>query len=142
MDVWHAFDYMPLDVICGYQFVDRPTHNQKNFRSIWWDKLHSQLQMVPKRNGLILMGDFNCQLSQIPSQSGAPQFHWNNEIQIGPLHSDQTDFARIIKDHALTSLATWNAKDGPSFAFDGHGSRIDHVFSSSNLRDAEAKHCK
>lgn len=136
------FDPRSLDIICGYQFVDHPNQSQKQNRQQWWDKLERQLQILPSRNGQLLLGDFNCQLPHIPGLSGPPQFWFQDSLISGPQHSDQSEFQRIIRDHTLVSLTTWNAKDGPTFRTDAAGSRIDHIFCNRGLADQSSKSCR
>eukprot|EP00438_Fugacium_kawagutii_P020881 Skav228301 [mRNA] locus=scaffold209:323073:334141:- [translate_table: standard] len=132
----------PLDIICGYQHVDHPSSSQRAARSSSWDQLHLSLQAVPRRNGCLLLGDFNCQVSPLPTQTGAAHFHVHGGLSTGPSYTDQHEFTRIVRDHDLVSLTTWNAKDGPSFLNDTHGSRIDHIFGNRLIVDRDAKSCK
>ena len=49
----------PLDLLCGYQFVDKRGPKCLQQREQWWGLLDRTLQSIPHRNLLLLMADFN-----------------------------------------------------------------------------------
>lgn len=133
----------PIDIICGYQFVAMPSQSQKDNRLNWWNKLWNKLSALltsfPNRNHVVLTGDFNCNLLRRAGHSGPAIHHHRQMTGPGTCHSDAADFARIVVDHDLVSLNSWNARDGPSFSNDHVSSRIDHVFCKRFQSDAASK---
>lgn len=73
-------DPRPVDVICGYGYIDHSAAARQTQRHAWWDLRRKKLQAVPRRNGVILMGDFNRQLSQLPNRSVTLQFHFHDAV--------------------------------------------------------------
>lgn len=103
-------------------------------------QLRALLTTIPRRNGLIVTGDFNCQLSPKVGQCGPAAFRWQGQMQTGTKHGDSAEFDQLIHDFALISNTTWDASQGPTFHHGSHASRIDHIFCSANLHDAVSKH--
>lgn len=129
----------PVDIICGYQHVYTPSQTQRANRMQWWHKLYSLLSSLPNRNHVVLTGDFNCNLEHRPGYSGPAIHRHRNANSPGTCHPDAAELTRIIVDHDLISLNSWNAQDGPTFCNDLASSRIDHVFCKRFQSDAASK---
>lgn len=128
-----------IDLICGYQYVYKPSSIQIQSRLKWWHALSDLIHGIPKRNGLVVTGDFNSQVAPLTGQCGPMEFRWNGRMQTGSQHSDSHELDRIIRDYGLISNTTWDSAQVPSFRDGSHASRIDRVFCSPNMHDALAK---
>ena len=129
----------PLDLLCGYQHVDKrgPTCLQK--RETWWANLDRTLQCLPHRNLLLIMADFNTNALQSKSHSGSEWYWWNNQLTRGSQHQDAGRFSALLRFHGLTTLNTWSARDGPTYINGAQSSRIDYACARLSQTDGQAK---
>ena len=130
-----------IDVINVYQFVSN--HSNLESRAEVWNLLQSLIQSIPKRNILILGGDFNCSLRQRSSSVGAGTFLNDHKRCFGSVHSDEDLFHSILKTHDIQALNTWSLQNTATYEFGLHRSRIDflcckRVHSDQTARDVHA----
>ena len=111
-------------------------------RKTWWTCLDRYLSTLPKRNVLLLAGDFNCSLPAAPGHVGCDGFLWKRIHQQGPSHPDSGDFLALVKAHHLVALNSWTHAQGPTFRGYNGCSRIDFSFTRLPLADGLAKDVK
>lgn len=129
----------PLDLVCCYQHTCLRTKPSMQLREQWWSQFDSLLRNLPRRNLLIVAGDFNCSLPFLKTLTGTDGFKWQSQTVKGPQHPDMGRFAEIVKTHGLTALNTWDATLGPSYINQDSGSRIDFAMTRLTSTDGEAK---
>ena len=126
-----------IDVLNVYQYIHAP-HTMMD-RQHLWTCLHEYLSKLPKRNGLLMMGDFNTSLQKRGQAVGLPQYQWMNSRASGPKHSDAEELYTLTQVYDLIALNTWTHQLGPTFQFGSQHSRIDYIFYKRHLVDATAK---
>ena len=127
-----SFDFLNV-----YQHIHAPQTmiDRQNF----WNQLHQYLSQLPKRNCLLLMGDFNTSLQKQNQSVGLPHYRWQHGRSTGPNHSDSDELLHLAQIYDLIALNTWQPGLGPTFQFGAQHSRIDYFFYRRHLVDACAK---
>eukprot|EP00438_Fugacium_kawagutii_P005137 Skav205556 [mRNA] locus=scaffold3886:24791:31069:+ [translate_table: standard] len=128
-----------LDTIHCCQYADRHDSKRKQERLSWWQDLNKLLSTLPKRNYILLQGDFNCSVHHCPGLVGLTTFHTETGTCSGPTHHDMQQFVQIIRQHKLVALNTWSQTQA-SYRHHNNFSRIDHVFTRLEHADTAAKH--
>lgn len=126
-----------IDIITGYQYVDDRTPSSKHNRSFFWDSLDKLLHSLPKRNTLVLAGDWSYSL-RIP-HTGCATFKHGDRRVAGPQHYDQAVFEQLLVTHSLVALNSFDAELGPTYVNHHHASRIDCVCARYPEADGQAK---
>lgn len=132
--------HRPLDIVAVYQYVDSGTKAQFDRRKQVWTTLHELLGKLPKRNLLLMCGDFNCSLPSTPRLVQFGHFMHSHCKQTGKQHKDMGLFAQALLDHHIVALNSWTSEHGPTLcSWDGPGSRIDFVCTRLHYADTMAK---
>ena len=114
-----------IDIVCGYQHVDKRGPQCLQRREHWWGSLDRTLQGIPHRNMLMLMADFNTNVPPCTSHSGSDQYWWHDKLVRGSQHQDAGRLISILRFHGLVVLNSWSSRDGPTYVHGQHSSRID-----------------
>ena len=128
-----------VDVIGCNQHAAQRTTRRLQLRQAFWKALDDYLQQLPKRNVLLMTGDFNCTALPMPGQVGHAAFRWKDHLHASAQHSDSAAFQTLIADHGVIALNTWNAAIGPSYINGSHASRIDFAFTRPMYADGPAR---
>ena len=115
----------PIDVVAGYQHTYNGTNACLKDRESWWTKLESLLNSVPKRNSLVLLGDFNTSLHQLSSHVGTSTFRWKGHLSQGTVHADTGRFMSLLRFFGLVALNSWSSALGPTYVHHDQASRLD-----------------
>ena len=125
------------DVLGFYQYVHRDEN--RVLRQQLLTQLKDYLGHLPKRNTLILAGDFNTSLTTMPGFVASATFQWKGGRTQGAQHSDTSDLMQVLQQHGLVALNTWNGNHGPTFVGPQHVSRIDFLLTRRQSADHAAK---
>ena len=129
----------PLDVIGCYQHTFVHQAPCKQNRNHWVRSLDTLLHDIPKRNNLVVLGDWNCSLPLTHPHIGVGDFVGSQGRLTGPTHPDWKLHLDLIQTHDLCGLNTWRTDSGPSCCTaKGDLSRIDYVFTRMRQSDREA----
>ena len=128
-----------LDILGCYQHVYKKDKEQLQKRDKFWQTLETQLTMLPGRNTVALMGDFNCSLPTSAGVSGPNSYTWNQQQAVGTCHPDSSRLLQVLRHGGLVALNSWNSKLGPTFVHLQSHSRIDYVCTRSQLADGRAR---
>ena len=120
-----------------YQYVHRD--DNRVLRQQLLTQLQDYLGHLPKRNTLILAGDFNTSLTTMPGYVASATFQWKGGRTQGAQHSDTSDLMQVLQQHGLVALNTWNGTHGPTFVGPQHVSRIDFLLTRRQSADHAAK---
>ncbi|OLP90272.1 hypothetical protein AK812_SmicGene28190 [Symbiodinium microadriaticum] len=90
-----------------YNFHPKASQDAKKIRAEIWSVLEAQLQRIPKRHTLLLVGDFNCPLKSYP-QAGP-----RTQAGSGTMPPDQARLQTIVEEHGLAHLNSWCRAAGP-----------------------------
>ena len=131
-----------FDLIGCYQFSQNSSSARKSERKQWWNCLDQYLGNLPKRNVVLLAGDFKCHLDAMPLQVGTDHFRWQNAWVRGASHEDTGIFQSIIRAHALNALNTWDSSLGPTYVHQAACSRIDYFLTRIPLAEGVSKSVK
>ena len=129
----------PLDVLAGYQHTYSNTGRCLKDRENWWMKLETILHSIPKRNSLLLVGDFNTSLHQVHSHVGTSDFRWQGTLCRGTAHSDTGRFMSILRFFGLVVLNSWSSALGPTYVHQDQASRIDFLCVRKHQADGLAR---
>ena len=113
------------DILNVYQHVGS-TKNLED-RDRIWQILNQTIQVFPKRNQLLLGGDFNCSLPHRSAAVGQGMFNFQNHRHTGTLHADVDSFHSLLKTNNLQALNTWSQPSEATFENGEVGSRIDFL---------------
>ena len=125
------------DVLGFYQYVHRD--DNRVLRQQLLTQLKDYLVHLPKRNTLILAGDFNTSMTTLPGFVASSTFQWKGGHTQGAQHSDTSDLMQVLQQHGLVALNTWNGTHGPTFVGPQHVSRIDFLLTRRHSADHAAK---
>lgn len=128
-----------IDLIAGYQFVDDRTPVSKTGRATFWDTLDRLLHALPKRNTLVLAGDWNCSVGNLPPHTACASFRHCGRRLEGPRHYDQEVFEQILSVHSLAALNCFDHRLGPTYVNQHQASRIDFICTRLPTADGLAK---
>ena len=125
------------DVLGFYQYVHRDENRVPRQQLL--KQLKDYLVHLPKRNTLILAGDFNTSMTTLPGFVASSTFQWKGGRTQGAQHSDASDLMQMLQQHGLVALNTWNGTHGPTFVGPQHVSRIDFLLTRRHSADHAAK---
>ena len=117
----------PMDLLACYQHTYTSTKECLQDRERWWGLLETVLHSLPKRNSLVLLGDFNCSVDYSPSIIGTSSFKWNGVLTQGSCHQDSGRFMGILRFFGLVVLNSWSSALGPTYKQHNAVSRIDYI---------------
>ena len=86
------FSQRCFDLVACYQHTFMTGKARLHDRQLWWRCLDKYLSTLPKRNVLLLAGDFNCSLPTVPGHVGSDGFRLNRSQHFGSAHPDIGDF--------------------------------------------------
>eukprot|EP00438_Fugacium_kawagutii_P035027 Skav228314 [mRNA] locus=scaffold3685:30397:36963:- [translate_table: standard] len=130
-------NHRDYDILNCYQHA--LTASSSGARQDFWQQLTHRLQLLPKRNMLLLTGDFNTTLCQTSSAVGHATFSYQNQRIVGSKHDDWQMFHNILTSHGLIALNTWNSHLGATYSFRHQHSRIDYMCVKQHHADTVAK---
>ena len=110
-----------------------------NERAHVWSLLRETLATLPRRNSLILAGDFNTSLHKRCSAVGLPTFLGDGDRRHGPIHSDAHHFHDLLQINHLAALNTWTHSLKATYTFEHRQSRIDYICIKQHLTDVSSK---
>ena len=114
-----------IDILNVYQHVHTTEHLET--RQHFWDRLNDQLTILPTRNILLLMGDFNTSLLHRSNAVGMGTFLGHGRQMAGTRHSDTDQFHQLLRQHSIVALNTWQTSLGPTYVHPNAQSRIDFI---------------
>ena len=143
----------PLDLLCVYQYA---WNTQKSFeetqgrkvdalvkqRQTIWNHIKRWLRRTPRRNGCLLLGDFNTPLFQSGLNVGHGLVPLSRVVQ-----TDQEVFQDVVQTPGCCALNTWSKAGKAARTFlpaNGHsesGAQIDFVIARGRLADGKANAC-
>ena len=129
----------PIDILACYQHTFNRTTTCLKARDTWWTLLNNVLHSLPHRHNLIMLGDFNCSLSEQTNAVGSPTFVWRQRRIFGTYHSDHSRFLQILRQHDLIALNAGSAALGPTFVHGDCASRLDYICVRRMFADQEAR---
>lgn len=131
------FSSRPIDVLACYQHTFAGPQSLPD-RDKWWTLLENTLQGLPKRNNLVMLGDFNCSLGHTGSNVGTTLFRWRGQLTAGKQHPDQGRFQSLLRFFGLVVLNSWSSGLGPTYVHDAKASRIDYLIVRKPHADGQA----
>ncbi|CAL1151582.1 unnamed protein product [Cladocopium goreaui] len=94
-----------LDILGCYQHVYKKDKEQLQKRDKFWQTLETQLTMLPGRNTVALMGDFNCSLPTSAGVSGPSSYTWNQQQAVGhAMQLRRQRFAETVQEAHAAAL--------------------------------------
>lgn len=129
----------PVDIIGVYQYPWNTSTVQKTRRIQVWSSLQQLLKVLPNRNTLCLLGEFNCSLPNFPRLVGQAHFWSKSGNKSGPQHGDMSTFSNMLTDFQLVALNTWTSTLGATSFSNSGSSRIDFVLVRQREADNQAK---
>ena len=128
-----------IDIVGCYQHTYTNTLICKQQRMHWIKTLDGLLYTLPKRNNLIVLGDWNCGLPQTLPFIGVTDFVGTQGRLTGPMHADHLQHLELVHGHDLCAINTWRHDTGPTCCTaKGDLSRIDFIFIRRKQADREA----
>ena len=129
-----------LDIICAYQWVrrDNTTRDTEQLRGKFWSVLSGLLAGLPRRNMLVLGGDFNSMVAPLPGLIG-------RGLLPHPTRKPEPEFLTVLEEHKLCLLNTWSKATPAVCATFRNGaivSQIDFVAVRRRNADALARRAK
>ena len=117
----------PIDVIGVYQAhaSSRVQGEPTNQRAHTFKALDDLLQTIPRRNQVIVGGDFNTTLPEIPHVCPASSLRWKGAVVPNHLTDDSHALAQTIAQHGLVGLNCWHQHACPTFVCRSHASGTD-----------------
>ena len=131
-----------IDILGCYQYTNHASQNRRQERMAWWNQLDNYIQHLPRRNTLLLLGDFNCSLPELPGLCGAPRYKWRAQLVTGAQHPDSSELCQVVKTHGLCVLNSWDATQGPTYFKDFAHSRIDFCMTRLSHADGASRQVK
>ena len=126
-----------IDIVNAYQHVH--AQDRLEDRTTFWTTLQTTLHQIPKRNNLIMLGDWNTSLTRSTTAIGLPTYVQDDRRCQGPQHSDSHVFHNILLQHDLIAVNTWQHGLGPTYRFQNKHSRIDYVICRPHFSDTTSK---
>ena len=126
-----------IDIVNAYQHVH--AQDRLEDRTTFWTTLQTTLHHIPKRNNLIMLGDWNTSLTRSTTAIGTTTYVHDDQRCQGPQHSDSHIFHNILLQHDLIAVNTWKHDLGPTFQFQNKHSRIDYVICRRHFSDRTSK---
>ena len=126
-----------IDILNVYQYVGVSANEEK--RQLIWDALQTTIHKFPKRNILILGGDFNSSLQHRSRSVGSGTFANEDKRTKGSTHSDDEVFHNLLKSLDLIALNTWNLDLSATYEHGLHRSRIDFLCCKRLHNDSTAR---
>ena len=129
----------PIDLVAVYQFMNDCSKSRLQQRQSVWSALDRLLYALPKRNTLLLTGDFNCNVQSFEPNVGWGSFYWQGTLHHSNRHSDVGSLMNLLREHGLVVLNSWNPKLGPTYKHGDHASSIDFMVTRLSHADGQAK---
>ena len=134
----HPKTSQAIDILNGYQFyLGTPSENEyrEERQAHFLDKLGQTLAGLPRRNLLLIVGDFNMELPTTNPWLGTSCVADNQSLT--PV---QEQFLQLVSSYDLCAVNSWGSRSsftctGPR----GGASFIDYVFLRKEHADAESK---
>lgn len=114
-----------MDFLHIYQHVH--SVDKLDTRQHFWDQLNHQLTVLPKRNFLTLLGDFNTSLATRSLAVGVGTYQHHGVRSKGTTHQDSDILHQLLRQHSIQALNTWNTDNCATFVHGSHHSRIDFI---------------
>ena len=126
----------PTDLLGVYQVAWNPQHSTLHGstadrvqallarRLHVWTAIQTWISGVPRRNGLLMLGDFNCTLAPNPPNIGQGVTDGSSP------HQDREEFQRIVCQNGLVALNSWSRTGSQSSTFiqpTGSGAQLDYA---------------
>ena len=127
----------PVDLLGVYQVAWNPHHTalqgsiMERTRALLdrrmqvWRAVHNWVLGIPRRNQLLLLGDFNCTLTP-----QSPHVGTGVTDNTSAPHQDGDEFQRLVCQNGLTALNTWSRAGRPASTFlrpTGAGAQLDYA---------------
>ena len=130
-----------IDIICAYQHAFHADHVTRAARTQWFTLLDTTLSQLPRRNQLIVAGDFNTSLTADGCTVGLSHFRTQAGKHVqGSMHPDKHILQDILKQHGIVALNTWRTDSASTFySSQNMGSRIDFICIRYRQADKLAK---
>ena len=112
---------------------------QSNIREHTWKAMDDLIAALPRRNKLLIAGDFNTTLPVIPHVCLVSSLRWNGAAVSNQLTDDSHAFAQTLAQHGLVGLNCWQPNASPTFIGLQHQARVDFVLTRTPFADAQAK---
>ena len=130
-----------IDVVGVYQAHtgSNVKGEQSNIRDHTWKKLDDLIATLPRRNKLLIAGDFNTTLPVIPHVCPVSSLRWKGTAVRNQLTDDSHAFAQTLAQHGLVGLNCWQHHAAPTFVGPQHQARIDFALTRTPFADAQAK---
>ena len=129
----------PIDIVACYQHMDDKSRQRLTLRHRFWSVLDDYIHKLPRRNMLVICGDFNCGVIEMKGHVGDEFFTWNRMAHAGQRHPDTAEFMSFIREHGLVALNTWSRLQGPTFVHGEKAARIDFLLTRTCHTDGDAK---
>ncbi|CAE7434886.1 Dcun1d2, partial [Symbiodinium sp. CCMP2456] len=136
-----------LDVLIVYQFLyassaahpgQERLDRSLEKRAHLWAQLHHRLAGLPIRNGLLLTGDFNCDLHEDGQHVGG-----GLRTRLSRPQPDQELLQNLLRTFSLQALNTWRGAGRRAETFfpanGGRGTQIDFAITRQRSSDAIAR---
>ena len=110
----------------------------KEIRLGVWEALRKLLHVLPARNTVVLLGDYNCPIKSCAATGVriSPGQH------SGHMPADQTRLQQLLEDFSLVHLNSWCRGAGATFFHHQGASLIDHILMRGTQLDDRAKQAK
>lgn len=129
----------PVDIVGCYQHTFVNTRQCKHNRCLWTKALNDLLTDLPRRNTLVVPGDWNCGLPQTHPHVGNSHFLHSNGRITGPIDEDFKCHLDLIQMHDLCAINTWRHDIGPTCrTAKGDMSCTDFIFTRLRQTDCVA----
>ena len=128
-----------VDVLCAYQHAGDDDRTMQGGRQQFWTSLSRSVSTMPRRNMLIVAGDFNCTPPAVPGLTG------NGHICPDRYRADAHEFQELLRIHDLCALNTWTSPrrcNMYTFQMQDRRAQIDYIFTRRAQADYEARLAK
>eukprot|EP00438_Fugacium_kawagutii_P004204 Skav215936 [mRNA] locus=scaffold226:478217:484972:+ [translate_table: standard] len=132
-------DSRDIDILGFYQHVFHSNSEQIQKRQQLLTVLDTTLRQLPTRNPLLLTGDMNMNLTANAPWIGTSQCRWDDRLHTLRPHQDSCDLQRLLADHQLVALNTFNCHHPPTYVHNQHCSRIDYIITRRPWVDHQSK---
>ena len=110
-----------LDIVCVYQHATPDKHTSGGARHRLWTLLSRHFAALPRRNLLLLGGDFNC------TPSGTAGLTGGGLLSSTSAHADSSDFRDILVEHDLCAINTWTSRRKRAMHTFQRGDRLSQI---------------
>ncbi|CAE7453477.1 LINE-1 retrotransposable element ORF2 protein [Symbiodinium microadriaticum] len=130
-----------LDILACYQhawngYLETEAKQQLlNQRASFWTHLSMALRNMPRRNRLLVMGDFNARCTPFDGLVGPGTLHRFHDE-----HRDDNEFQHLLQANRLCVLNTWGRR-AATYESDTARSQIDFILQPAYQVRSVSKHC-